>query len=502
MQRCSKTLFSINPVFASSCRLRRTYAIAEVSQSPPDPSSTRFEQFLRKNDSRNLPENELSSLVYEMKSSDHWPVSDPTQVNLVIAFLYKNNYFDPIMHYYRLLKNAKCVSLLDSHSLCAIVAAMGSKGDKGGAIALLAAVSSRAIARTIWKPFLVQAVRANDRGLAFSFVQALTRSNVILNPEDYAWIMRRLAGDLQYVFAVWRLVEEKHGTLTPLILYESLLVAIVKEGKLVIDAQRLLTQVREERMRHMFAGKEFENAGSKLRAILRKFSETGSPVIFARALGPNSEFHSAPLKDFSNKALAVSMYLRGSAGLQAGSTAVICVGHKPLEIASEFGVVMSGLRFRILDPNVSALNKLKDSSVTCALVSESQLPRFQRALAHRLDAFDLIVMDDDGGKFHRKNRVLSSGNIRTISISSLLRKPVNEGGLSEYSMSREDVIATFDGDKEMLDWQYQISLDWRIASTRKRENADSTDKLKLKFQEFLNEFQRIGEGGWKEWDIE
>lgn len=25
------------------------------------------------------------------------------------------------------------------------------------------------------------------------------------------------------------------------------------------------------------------------------------------------------------------MYLRGSAGLQAGSTAVICVGHKPLE---------------------------------------------------------------------------------------------------------------------------------------------------------------------------
>lgn len=105
---------------------------------------------------------------------------------------------------------------------------------------MLAAVSSRAIARTIWKPFLVQAVRANDRGLAFSFVQALTRSNVILNPEDYACmllelfslgdfsdlgIMRRLAGDLQYVFAVWRLVEEKHGTLTPLILYESMALA-------------------------------------------------------------------------------------------------------------------------------------------------------------------------------------------------------------------------------------------------------------------------------------
>jgi hypothetical protein len=74
-----------------------------------------------------------------MKQRDQWPLSDPTQANLILAFLGKNNHFDVALRYYRLLaegdgQSGAMAQYLNRHALAAVLAAMGAQADREGRV--------------------------------------------------------------------------------------------------------------------------------------------------------------------------------------------------------------------------------------------------------------------------------------------------------------------------------------------------------------------------------
>jgi hypothetical protein len=108
-------------------------------------------------------------------------------------------------------------------------------------------------------------------------------------------------------------------------------------------------------------------------------------------------------------------------------------------------------------------------------------------------------------------------NVNIISIATLLRRSQNFETIdfAAIDRTRQDGVTTLEQGHEMLDWQYQCTLDGRVSRTGEYEGMThpcvsllflivvDSSKLKLKLHDFMTEFQRIGaEGGWKEWVIE